>query len=59
MSFRNYILRYAGQTLSGSFYCQLCEAWIAHQRWPHFKKLHRYASKPKSLNSSSTLYEYV
>jgi hypothetical protein len=42
MSFREYIRKYASDTLSGRFFCRLCNEWINKQRWVHFKVLHRY-----------------
>lgn len=47
MTFRNYILKHASETFQGMFYCNLCRDWFEKQRWPHFKKFHRFSGENK------------
>lgn len=42
MTYRDYINKYAYLTRNGQFHCDLCNQWINHQRWTHFKTQHRY-----------------
>jgi hypothetical protein len=47
MTFRDYIRKFAFQTLDGQFFCWLCGMWIDKQRWVHFKVNHRYVELKK------------